>query len=98
MAKVAPDYGYDKTAFRVEWADGERYEVCLDIARVVVEIPCLLDGHVRRALEFISGRWRPGNMTGEQQKAFLAEGEQFTPGRAAWAGRILDGYELGGSS
>jgi len=39
MAKVAPEHGYDKTGFRVEWADGEVYEVRLDIARVVVEVP-----------------------------------------------------------
>jgi len=41
MAKVAPEHGYDKTGFRVEWADGEVYEVRLDIARVVVEVPAL---------------------------------------------------------
>jgi hypothetical protein len=36
-------------------------------------------------------------MTDEQQRGFLAEEEQFSPGRAAWAGKILDGYELGGA-
>ena len=98
MARVAPERGYDKTGFRVEWADGEVYEVRLDIARVVVEVPCPLAGHVRRALEFTSGRWRPANMTEERQREYLAENERLHPGSAAWAGRILDGYELGGSS
>jgi hypothetical protein len=98
MAKVAPEYGYDKTGFRVEWADGEIYEVRLDIARVVVEIPCPLASHVRRALEFTSGRWRPANMTEERQQSFLAENERLRPGGAVWAAKLLDGYELGGSS
>ena len=39
MTAVAPEYGYDKTRFRIEWADGEVYEVRLDIARVVVQNP-----------------------------------------------------------
>jgi hypothetical protein len=98
MAAVAPEHGYDKTRSRIEWADGESYEVRLDIARVVVQIPCPLAGHVRRALEFTSGRWRPANMTEEKQQAFLAENERLRPGGAAWAAKILDGYELGGSS
>jgi hypothetical protein len=97
MAKVAPEHGYDKTGFRIEWADGERYEVRLDIARVVVQIPCPLAGHVRRALEFTSGRWRPANMTDERQREFLAKNERLCPGGAAWAARILDGYDLGGA-
>jgi hypothetical protein len=97
MARVAPEHGYDKTGFRVEWADGERYEVRLDIARVVVEVACPLAGHVRRALEFTSGRWRPANMTEERQQSFLAENERLRPGGAAWAAKIFDGYELGGA-
>jgi hypothetical protein len=97
MAKVAPEYGYDKTGFRVEWADGEIYEVRLDIARVVVEVPCPLASHVRRALEFTSGRWRPANMTEERQREFLAENERLHSGGAAWAAKILDGYDIGGS-
>jgi hypothetical protein len=97
MAKVAPEYGYDKTGFRVEWADGESYEVRLDIARVVVEVPCPLASHIRRALEFTSGRWRPANMTEERQQSFLAENERLRPGGAAWAGKLLDAYELGGA-
>jgi hypothetical protein len=97
MAAVAPEYGYDKTGFRIEWADGEVYEVRLDIARVVVQIPCPLAGHVRRALEFTSGRWRPATMTEERQREFLAENERLHPGGAAWAAKILDGYELGGA-
>jgi hypothetical protein len=97
MAKVAPEYGYDETGFRIEWAGGERYGVRLDIARVVVQIPCPLTGHVRRTLEFTSGRGRPANMTEERQREFLAENERLHPGGAAWAGKILDGYELGGA-
>ena len=77
--------------------DGERYEVRLDIARVVVEVPHPLAGNVRRALEFTSGRWRPANMTDEQQQPFLAENERLRPGGAAWAAKLLDGYELGGA-
>ena len=98
MAKVAPEHGYDKTSFRVEWADGESYEVRLDIARVVVEVPYPLASHIRRALEFTSGRWRPANMTEERQQSFLAENERLRPGGAVWAAKLLDGYELGGSS
>ena len=98
MAKGAPEHGYDKTGFRVEGADSEVYEVRLDIARVVVEVPRPLAGHVRRALEFTSGRWRPANITEEQQQSFLDENERLRSGSAAWAAKILDGYELGGSS
>jgi hypothetical protein len=98
MAKVAPEHGYDKTGFRVEGADSEVYEVRLDIARVVVEVPRPLAGHVRRALEFTSGRWRSANMTEEQQQPFLDENERLRSGSAAWAAKILDGYDLGGSS
>ena len=36
-------------------------------------------------------------MSEEQQQAFLAENEKFNRGRAAWAGKILDGHELGGA-
>jgi hypothetical protein len=97
MAGVAPEHGYDKTGFRVECADGERYDVRLDIARVVVEVPSPLASHVRRALEFTSGRWRPANMTEERQREFLAENERLHSGGAAWAGRLLDGHELGGA-
>ena len=97
MAAVAPERGYDKTGFRIEWADGEGYEVRLDIARVVVEVPDPLAGHVRCALEFTSGRWRPANMTEERQREFLAENERLHPGGAAWAAKILDGYDIGGS-
>ena len=97
MAKVAPEHGYDKTGFRVEWADGEVYEVRLDIARVVVEVPCPLASHVRRALQFTSGRWCPANMTEERQREFLAENERLRSGGAAWAAKILDGYDIGDS-
>ena len=50
-----------------------------------------------RALELTSGRWRPANMTEERQREFLAENERLHPGGAAWAAKILDGYELGGA-
>ena len=97
MAHVAPDRGYDKAAFCIEWADGERYEGRLEITRSMSTLAAPLSSHVRRALEFTAGRWRPGEMTAEQQRAFLAEGEEFSPGRAAWAGKVLDGHELGGA-
>jgi len=97
MATVAPDRGYDKAAFCIEWADGERYEGRLEITRSMSVVASPLSSHVRRALEFTAGRWRPGHMTDEQQRAFLAEGEQFSPGRAAWAGKILDGDDIGGA-
>ena len=97
MATVAPDRGYDKAAFCIEWADGERYEGRLEITRSMSTLAAPLSSHVRRALEFTAGRWRPGEMTAEQQRAFLDEGEEFSPGRAAWAAKILDGHELGGA-
>ena len=97
MAKVAPEYGYEETGFRVEWSDGEIYEIRLDIARVVVEVFCPLASHVRRAQEFTSGRWRPANMTEERQREFLAENERLHPGGAAWAAKILEGYDIGGA-
>lgn len=39
----------------------------------------------------------PANMTEERQREFLAENERLCPGGAAWAARILDGYDLGGA-
>jgi hypothetical protein len=98
MAQVAPAIGHSKTAFCIAWTDGEKYEGRLEIVRPMSAAPAPLSSHLRRTLEFTAGRWRPGRMTDEQQRAFLAEGEQFSPGRASWAARILDGYELGGSS
>jgi hypothetical protein len=98
MAKFAPERGYDKTGFSIEWADGERYDARLDVARSMTAAPAPLSRCVRRALAFIAGRWRPDRMTDGQQREFLAEGEKLSPGRAAWAGKILDGYDLGGVS
>jgi hypothetical protein len=98
MATVAPVRGYDKTSIRIEWMDGETYTSRLEITRSMSVVAAPLSSHVRRALEFAAGRWRPGRMTEGQQRAFLAEGESLSPGRAAWAGKILDGgYELGGA-
>jgi len=77
--------------------DGERYEARLDITGATAEAPSPIASHIRRALEFVAGRLRPGRMTEEQQRAFLTEGEQFSPGRAVWAAKILDGYDIGGS-
>jgi len=39
----------------------------------------------------------PDNMPEERQREFLAENERLCPGGAAWAARILDGYDLGGA-
>ena len=39
----------------------------------------------------------PANMTEERQRESLAENERLHPGGAAWAARILDGYDLGGA-
>jgi hypothetical protein len=39
----------------------------------------------------------PASMTEERQREFLAENERPCPGSAAWAARILDGYDLGGA-
>ena len=39
----------------------------------------------------------PANMTDERQRELLAENERLCPGGAAWAARILDGYDLGGA-
>jgi hypothetical protein len=36
-------------------------------------------------------------MTEERQREFLAENERLHSGGAAWAGRLLDGHELGGA-
>jgi hypothetical protein len=95
MAKVAPKRGHSKTGFSVEWADGERCDARLDATRSMTAAPVPLSRCVRRALAFIAGRWRPDRMTDGQQRGFLAEGEKLNSGRAAWAGTILDGYDLG---
>ena len=39
----------------------------------------------------------PANMTDERQRELLGENERLCPGGAAWAARILDGYDLGGA-
>lgn len=98
MAPVAPDGGgYDKTSFRVEWANGTKYEARIDIIRSMATDPAPLSSHVRRSLRFTAGRWHPANMTEEKQQSFLAENESLRPGGTAWAGKILDGYDLGGA-
>ena len=39
----------------------------------------------------------PASMTEERQREFLAEHGRLCPDGAAWAARILDGYDLGGT-
>ncbi len=85
LAKTAPGPrgGYDKTAFRVTWEDGETYEGRYDLHHVQCrqENPNgLIDlgDHVRGFLEFYAGLRKPSHMKQEDYEHCIGcHGSEF---------------------
>ena len=91
-------YVAGRISFVLTWTDGETYQAQLPLTQKTATLDAPLGSHVRQALEFLAGRRPSPSMSSEQYEQALADTERFHPGRAAWAARILDGYEIGGAS
>jgi hypothetical protein len=87
-----------RVGYKIEWIDGETFEAYLDVNPNMVKVPFHLQAHVRQALTITAGRFRPATMSRQRQKDFLENQDRVEPGKAARAKRILDGYEIGGTS
>jgi hypothetical protein len=72
-AKSAPPHGqgYDKTDFRVEWADGETYEGRLDMDQNHRVIRNPLGEQMQDHLLFLSGLRRPSRFDREEYERYL---------------------------
>jgi hypothetical protein len=92
LARNAPEkgYGYHKTKFEIEFADGTIYEGRYDLKRHDV-FWADLGRHVRQFCEFYSGQRRPEHMTKQEYQSCLA---QFDPGMVKRFARFLSNYEL----
>ena len=87
-----------RISFTLTWTDGETYQAQLPLTQQTATLTTPLASHVRQALEFLAGRRPSSSMSEEQYRQALADNARFHPGRATWAARILDGYELGRSA
>ena len=68
--------GYDKHDFTIEWADGETYFGRLDCKAETCKEPDLdVAQHVRDAVEFIAGTYRPAWMNDKQWDACCERNE-----------------------
>jgi predicted ribonuclease toxin of YeeF-YezG toxin-antitoxin module len=92
LARNAPKkgYGYHKTKFEIEFADGTIYEGRYDLKRHDVVLADL-GRHVRQFLEFYSGRRKPNHMTEQEYRGILGmHHKQFIE----QCGQFLDSYEI----
>jgi len=74
ICQTAPKSGYDKTDFKVIFADGEDYEGRIDLSHPSKEnrdVPDLAN-HIAQHVFFDTGNWCPGHLTNEQYVAYLA--------------------------
>jgi hypothetical protein len=87
-----------RVGYRIEWTDGENFTAHLDVTPNLSGPPFHLEAHVRRALATTAGRFRPGTMSREAQRDFLADQEAAEPGKASRARALLDRHQIGGSA
>lgn len=79
--RLQPNSGYDKTAFRITFSDGEKYEGRLDLTRSDYSIR----DHARSFLRFHSGLAKPSHLTDAQYKSYLAmQSEEEKQGCIDW--------------
>jgi hypothetical protein len=98
LGTVKPEnYVAGRISFVLTWTDGETYQAQLPLTQKTAVLTPLAS-HVRQTLEFLAGRRPSPSMLPEQYEQALTDNERFNPGRAAWAARILDGYEIVGSA
>lgn len=91
IAETAPNTGgYDKTDFRVTWADGEIYDGRADIQRDHVVGYDLAD-HIRSFLGYLAGTVRPAHVTSDDKwEAIKASNKDSAPS----ALEFLSKYDL----
>jgi hypothetical protein len=93
MAGDAPPGGaYDKVSFVVLYQDGEAYRGRFDLKREHAAGGPLLETHMRRELEYWSGRRSPPGWSPERHKRALGDIAEEVQSEAA---RWLDGYQIG---
>jgi hypothetical protein len=85
--------GYDKTDFRIEWADGETYEGRYDLQREDEGKSNLLGSHVQHYLNFHAGLFCPEHMSREDYENYLKRVGADETQRAATLA-FLQNYEL----
>lgn len=66
-----PSGGYDKTDFKVTFADGETYEGRYDLTQEDRKKKSLLGTHIQENLLFHGGLHRPSHLTAEQYDRYL---------------------------
>jgi hypothetical protein len=75
-ARTAPKGGgYDKHDVTLEWADGSKYGLRVDVKNIDDEYPNLVR-YVVRELEFYAGRYKPERLTEAQYQAIRGRVEQ----------------------
>jgi hypothetical protein len=95
QARSAPEGGgYDKTDFKITYADGETYEGRFDLEREHAGRHDPLGEHVRTFLQFYAGTYRPPHMAEEKYRAYLDSRKNEKPS-AAECQTFLDRYEIG---
>lgn len=92
-ARQAP---HDGTVYRcdvmVEWQDGARRYLRFDMQRTHSKTFTPVSDDFWHDVQFYSGRQRPDHMTEAEYIVFL---NQFDDEIIAYAGKLLDGYDLG---
>jgi hypothetical protein len=90
-AETAPPGGaYDKTAFTITFADGEKYSGRYDLSDSNM-MGANLGEHVRKYTSTVAGRYNPGNTTQAEYKAWL---KALGVNQQAYA-KFIDTYQLG---
>lgn len=97
ICETAPKTGgYDKTDFKVIFADGEEYTGRIDLSHPSYEkrdITNLAD-HIAQHCHFHLGLWRPSHMSVDQYRDFLAQMRRFHPEIDADLRRFSVNYEV----
>lgn len=96
-ARTAPKKGggYDKTDFKVEWADGETYDGRYDLQREDTTKSNLLGSHIQHYLAFHAGLFCPEHMQRADYENYLVQSGcgEGSEKRAATL-EFLQNYEL----
>jgi hypothetical protein len=94
MSRTAPERGggYDKTDFKIEYADGETYKGRIDLQRGENND---VDKHMRDFLTFMGGQRKPAHMSKEKYEAYIRSVNQEDPGYSENVLEWLDKYEIG---
>lgn len=96
-ARTAPKQGkgYDKTDFRIDWADGETYKGRYDLQREDTTKNNLLGSHIQHYLAFHAGIFCPEHMKRKDYERYLEESgcEEGGEKRAATLA-FLQNYEM----